>query len=108
MSTTFTQLPGSMNLAFKRGDDFSTVIDFGGVSLVGYTVSSEIRSLVTGANVLPITTSITDAAAALISVSLTDSQTASLAAGTYGWRVDWIAPGGLQRSALNGTVEVAP
>ena len=108
MSTTFTQLPGTMNLAFKRGDDFSTIIDFGGVSLVGYTVTSEVRSLVTGAMVLPITTIITEAAAALVTVSLTDSQTASLAAGTYAWRVDWIAPGGLQRAALNGTVEVAP
>jgi len=34
--TTYTQLPGTMSLAFKRGDDFATSIDFGGVSLVGY------------------------------------------------------------------------
>jgi len=47
-----------------------------------------------------------DAAAAVVAVSLTDTQTASLAAGTYGWRLDWIAPGGVQRTALQGVVEV--
>ena len=83
-----------------------TSIDFGGVSLVGYTVSSTLTSLVTGGTVSPITTSVTDAAAAVVAVSLTDTQTASLAAGTYGWRLDWIAPGGVQRTALQGVVEV--
>jgi hypothetical protein len=104
--TTYTQLPGTMSLAFKRGDEFATSIDFGGVSLVGYTVSSTLTSLVTGGTVSAITTSVTDAAAAVVSVSLTDTQTASLAAGTYGWRLDWIAPGGVQRTALQGVVEV--
>ena len=108
MSTTYTQLPGTMHLAFKRGDNFSTTIDFGGMALVGFTVSSTIRSLVTGGTVSTITTSITDAAAALVAVSLTDSQTASLAAGTYAWRLDWVDPSGAKRTALNGTVEVAP
>lgn len=106
MSSTYSQLPGTMSLAFKRGDDFSSSIDFGGVSLVGYTVTSTLTSLVTGGTVSPITTSVTDAAAAVVSVSLTDTQTAALAAGTYGWRLDWIAPGGVQRAALQGVVEV--
>jgi hypothetical protein len=106
VSTTYTQLPGTMSFALKRGDDFATSIDFGGVSLVGYTVTSTLTSLVTGGAVSPITTSITDAAAAVVAVSLTDTQTASLAAGTYGWRLDWFAPGGVQRTALQGVVEV--
>lgn len=106
MSATYTQLPGTMSLAFKRGDDFSTSIDFGGVSLVGYTVSSTMTSLVTGNAVTAITISVTDATAAIVAVSLTDTQTQSLAAGTYGWRLDWIAPGGVQRAALTGVVEV--
>jgi hypothetical protein len=104
--TTYTQLPGTMSLAFKRGDDFSTSIDFGGVSLVGYTVTSTLTSLITGGTVSAITTSVTDAAAAVVSVSLSDTQTAALAAGTYGWHLDWVAPGGVQRTALQGVVEV--
>ena len=103
--TTYTQLPGTMSLAFKRGDDFSTLIDFN-VSLASYSVSATVTSLVTGATVIPFTTSLADAAAGQVSVSLTDTQTASLAAGTYGWRLDWVAPGGVQRTALQGVVEV--
>jgi hypothetical protein len=26
--------------------------------------------------------------------------------GTYGWQLDWTAPGSIQRTALSGTVEV--
>ena len=53
-----------------------------------------------------ITASVTNTATGIVAVSLTDTQTASLAAGTYGWRLDWIAPGGVQRTALQGVVEV--
>lgn len=104
--TTYTQLPGTMSLAFKRGDDFATSIDFGGVSLVGYTVTSTLTSLITGNTVTAINVAVTDATAAVVSVSLTDTQTTALASGTYGWRLDWIAPGGVQRTALQGVVEV--
>jgi hypothetical protein len=62
--------------------------------------------LVTGTAVASFVTSVTDAAAGQVNVSLTDTQTAALAAGTYGWRLDWVAPGGVQRTALSGTVEV--
>ena len=98
-------LPGSMNLAFKRSNDFSSLIDFD-VSLVSYSVSASITSLVTGASVVPFTTSITDALAGQVNIALTDTQTAALPAGTYGWQLDWTAPGSVQRTALSGTVEV--
>jgi len=105
MSNTFSLLPGTMNLAFKRAGDFSTLIDFN-VSLSSYSVSATVTSLVTGAAVIPFTTTLADAAAGQVSVSLTDTQTASLAAGTYGWQLDWTAPGSVQRTALSGTLEV--
>ncbi len=104
----YTQLPGSMSLAFKRGDDFSAVVDFDGVSLAGYTATATISSLVSGLTVVAMAVSIVDPEAAQVSVSLTDTQTAALAAGTYGWRLDWTAPGGTNRAALQGTVEVYP
>lgn len=106
MSSTYTQLPGTMNLALKRANDFSTLIDFDGTTLVGYTVTASVTSLVTGASVLSFATSISDAAAGQVNVSLTDTQTSALAAGTYGWKLDWTAPGSVQRTALQGTLEV--
>lgn len=100
-----TQLPGSMSLAFRRGDDFSTLVDFS-ISIVSYTTSAGIYSTVTGGLVQAMTATVTDASAGLVSVSLTDTQTAALAAGTYSWRLDWVAPGSVQRNALAGTCEV--
>jgi hypothetical protein len=105
MSNTFSLLPGTMNLAFKKNGDFSTLIDFD-VSLASYSVSATVTSLVTGATVIPFTTSIADASAGQVNIALTDTQTASLAAGTYGWQLDWTAPGSVQRTALSGTLEV--
>jgi len=105
VSNTFSLLPGTMNLAFKKSGDFSTLIDFN-VSLVSYSVSAAMTSLVTGATVVPFTASVTDASAGQVNIALTDTQTASLAAGTYGWQLDWTAPGSVQRTALSGTVEV--
>jgi hypothetical protein len=95
-----------MNLAFKRAGDFATLVDFDGTTLIGYTVTATVTSLVTGAAVVPFTTTITDASAGQVNIALTDTQTASLAAGTFGWQLDWTAPGSVQRTALSGTVEV--
>jgi len=106
VSSTYSQLPGTMNLAFKRTNDFATLVDFNGTTLVGYTVSANVTSLVTGAAVIPFTTTLADAAAGQVDIALTDTQTASLPAGTYGWQLDWTAPGSVQRTALSGTVEV--
>ena len=103
--STYSQLPGTMNLSFRRANDFATLIDFD-VSLVSYSVTSSITSLVTGASVVPFTTTVTDASAGQVSIALTDTQTAALPAGTYGWQLDWTAPGSVQRTALSGTVEV--
>ena len=95
-----------MSLAFKKANDFATAIDFDGVALDGYTVTATVTSLVTGTAVASFVTTVTDASAGKVNVALTDTQTAALAAGTYGWQLDWTAPGGVQRTALAGTVEV--
>ena len=106
MSSTYSQLPGTMNLSFKRSNDFATAIDFDGTTLVGFSVTASITSLVTGASVVPFTTTVTDASAGQVNIALSDTQTAALPAGTYGWQLDWVAPGSVQRTALSGTVEV--
>jgi len=103
--STYSVLPGTMNLAFKRAGDFSALIDFD-FALTSYTVTASLTSLVSNTVVQAFTASVADAAAGQVSVSLTDTQTAALAAGTYGWQLDWVAPGSVQRTALTGTVEV--
>ena len=103
---SYNQTPGSLNLAFNRGDDFSALVDFS-ISLAAYTVTSGITSLVTGNEVQPLTVAIVGGATAgQVNVSLTDTQTAALARGTYGWHLKWTEGQGT-RTALSGYVEVS-
>jgi hypothetical protein len=101
---SFDQTPGSLNLTFNRGDDFSALVDFS-ISMVGYTVTASVTSLVTGAQVVALTVSIASAANGQVNISLTDTQTAALARGTYGWQMQW-TEGSATRTALTGFVEV--
>ena len=104
--STYTQLPGSLGLSFRRGDELGTSIDFTPTDLTGYTVTSDIVSLVTGSVVQPVTVAISNATAGVVAISLTETQTAALPVGTYGWRLEWHAPGSVRRTALQGTCEV--
>jgi hypothetical protein len=101
---SYDQTPGSLNLSFARSDDFSALIDFS-ISMSGYTVTAGMTSLVTGSEVQPLTVSFVSATAGTVSVSLTDTQTAALARGTYGWRMTWVE-NNATRTALTGFVEV--
>lgn len=95
-----------MNLAFRRGDEFGATVDFD-ITLTSYSVTAEITSVVTGETVQAITAAVTNESAGVVSLSLSEAQTQSLAAGTYGWRLEWVAPGDVKRTALQGFVEVA-
>ena len=101
---SYDQTPGALNLSFKRGDDFSTLIDFS-IGMTGYTVTAGMTSLVTGDEVQPLTVSFASATAGQVNVSLTDTQTAALARGTYGWQMKWVE-NQATRTALTGFVEV--
>lgn len=102
---TFSQLPGTLNLAFKQGDEVAVSIDLS-INITGYTVAASIVSLVSGAIVETPTIAITDASAGTLSASLTESQTSAMHAGTYRWVLYWDAPGPARRTALEGMVEV--
>lgn len=102
--STYTQLPGSLGLSLRRGDELSTSIDFNPVTLTGYTVTASINSLITGGVMQPITATITNAAAGVVNLSMTEAQTAVLPVGTYSWRLEW--DNGAKRTALGGMVEV--
>jgi len=70
-------------------------------------VTSSIVSLVTGAVVQQVTTTLTDAAAGVVNVSLTEAQTAAIPAGTYSFVLQWVAPGSVGRTIYEGFCEVA-
>lgn len=98
-------LPGSLSLAFRRGDEFSTLLDFS-IATTGYTWSAAIYSVVTGTTIATPTVTVVNAATGQVNLGLSEIQTAALAAGTYGWRLSWTAPGEALRTVLAGTVEV--
>jgi len=101
---SYDQTPGVLNLSFVRGDDFSTLIDFS-IAMTGYTVAASMYSTVSGAEVQAFTVTAANAASGQYNISLTDTQTAALARGTYGWRMTW-TENNATRTALTGFVEV--
>ena len=100
----YEQLPGSLSLSIVSGDQFSTVVDFS-INMSGYSVSSEIYSLVDGA-VTAMTTAFVSEALGTVSIGMTEGETGDLSVGTYGWRLQWLAPGSVTRTALTGLLEV--
>lgn len=101
---TYEQLPGDLSLSFRRGDEFGTSVTFD-IPLSGYSAAATIVSSVHGGTVATFSTTV-DATAGQVALSLTELQTAALAVGTYEWRLVWVQPGNVQRTALTGFVEV--
>jgi len=77
-----TSLPGPLSVAFRRGDEFSTLLDFS-FATTGYTFAAAIYSVVTGATVATPTLTVVSHATGQINLSLSELQTASLAAGPF-------------------------
>lgn len=102
---SYDQTPGSLNLAFNRGDDFSVLIDLS-ISIVGYSLTASVTSVITGADVVPFTVTVPSAANGQVNIELSDTQTAALPRGTYGWNLKW-TEGNATRTALTGFVEVS-
>lgn len=102
---SYDQNPGSLNLSFNRGNDFSSLIDFSLNMASGYTITAAITSAVTGAEVVPFTVTVPDASAGQVNISLTDTQTAAIPRGTYLWNLAWTEVNAT-RTALTGFVEV--
>jgi hypothetical protein len=101
-----TQEPGLLNISFVRGDDWSQLVDFSTpTTLTGYTFTSGLYSTVSGELVQSITCTVTSEALAQVTLSLTATQTAALASGTYQFRVTW---GTTARRIYQGFCEVLP
>ncbi len=103
--SAYSQLPGLLNLAMRRGDTFSTTVDFD-VDLSGHTVTAAVVSPITGATTSTIVTSVAAGTAGVVSLSMSDVQTSAVPVGTHGWRLEWVTPGGYRRTVLSGFVEV--
>ena len=101
----YEQLPGSLSLSIVQGDEFATVVDFS-IDMTSYSVSSEIYSLVDGATVTAMTTAFVSAALGTVTIGMNEGETGDLSVGTYGWRLQWLAPGSVTRTALTGLLEV--
>lgn len=69
---SYDQTPGTLNLSFKRGDDFSALVDFS-ISMTGYTATASMTSLVSGAAVQAFTTTFVSAANGQVNIALTDA-----------------------------------
>jgi len=102
----YDQLPGRLDLEFKGGDQFGTELDFS-IALTGYTVVATMFSVVTGQTVATFASSITDAEAGKVNISMTAAETSAVTRGTYGWQLAWTTPGNVsRRTAIGGYVEV--
>ena len=109
----YDQKPTVLNLAVVAGDELNTditlTIGCGGTaafSLEGYTVSGEIRSLVTGGTVSTLAMNITNVAGGVFNLAVPETLSASLPRGSYDLRVRWTAPGNIERTIYGGVFEV--
>ena len=102
--SVYEQIPGTLNLAMKRGDDFSALVDFS-LNMTGYTTTASIVSAVSGDTVTPFTVTVPSASNGQVNIALNDTQTTALAAGTYRWQMTWVQ-GNATRTALTGFVDV--
>ena len=103
--TTFSVIPGTLNVSVKQGDALSFVVDFD-IGLTGYVVTSELYSLVTRQTLLALTASVVSEANGQVQVSLSSAQTEALASGSYGWLLKWDTGSGSFRTAIEGLFEV--
>lgn len=109
----YDQRPATLNLAVRAGDelnaDLTLTIGCSGTaaySLAGYTVDSDLRSVVTGNVVQTVSASITNAGGGIVNVSMTESETAALPVGAYSWRLRWTTPNDITRTVYAGIFEV--
>ncbi len=98
---TISQLEQTVNVRARRNDDLAQVIDTN-LDLTGYTVTSDVVSVVDGSQVATCAISVTSATAGTLQITMPTT----MPAGTYNWQLSWDAPGGTTRKALSGTYEV--
>lgn len=99
------------NLVVDQGTDYETSInltdaDGNIIALSGYTVSSQIRKTFSSSNAVSFSTTL-DAGNGIITLNLTDSQTANLVAGRYVYDVI-VTTANTTSRIVEGIVTVTP
>lgn len=113
---TISQLPAEVTLRKFRGDELNVTVDFD-VDLSGYSLSNDIYRLeqvaIGGGVTAPqavsygsFATTVLSAADGQVRLTLDETASEALAAGSYRWYLRWVAPGAVTRTILNGTLEV--
>jgi hypothetical protein len=118
---TFSQLPGTLDIVFVKGDEVSIALDFDR-DLTGHTITTAIyvtavyatggggSGFVTGVGETATTFAIqnTNLAAGQITIGLTESQTDALSpAIAYRWWMKWVDAANVTRTVLSGTCTIA-
>lgn len=113
---TISQLPAPVTLRKFRGDELDVTLDFD-IDLSGYTFANDIYRLepvAVGGGVTEtqavsygsFTVTNVSLANGQIKMSLSETASSDLDAGSYRWYLRWVAPGTVTRTVLNGTLEV--
>lgn len=105
----FTQLPGTLDLSFVKGDEVNFAVDFD-VNLTGYQLEAAIYNSGTPAATVVATPTIsaTSLTNGQLGIGLTEAQTAALAAGgRFRWYLRWVTPGNVTRTVIAGNVTVS-
>lgn len=105
--STFSVLPGTLNVNVRQGDVLSFVVDFD-IAVTNYTFEAEIYSTVDGSTVQAMAANVVVAAQGTVQLGLTSEQTAALPVGTYKWFMRWDTGSGSYRTAVEGFFEVRP
>lgn len=106
---TFEALPGELNIALVRGDEFTFSATFN-ADLTGYTRQASIYNDATNTEIVAPTTALTTATVGGVTTStvtftLTETQTTSLTAARMRWYFRWVTGAGFTRTVLAGTVK---
>lgn len=99
------------NLVIDQGADYSTTIrltddDENVVSLTGYTASAQMRKTYTSSNAVNFTTTL-GSTTGIVTLALSDTQTANLTPGRYVYDV-LLTRSGLTSRIVEGIVTVTP
>ena len=101
------------NLTVDQGATFNAQIDItddsgNAQNLSGYSVAGQIRKTYDSTTFTAFSASVSNATGGTITISLTATQTNSLAAGRYVYDVEITSGGGVVTRVLEGQVEVTP
>jgi hypothetical protein len=104
---TYSMASGTLNLTVPRGTELVATLDFSD-DTTGYTVTSEVYSLVSGATLYSPSVAVVSATAGQHTLTLTEANTEAYGSGSYGIRIIRVAPGTVTRRLIDGILEVKP